>query len=156
MRYVALLRGIMPTNPNMNSEKLRTVFEGLGFANVRTVIASGNVVFDTPSKSASLLERKIEEALPRMLGFSSTTMVRSQKEIEALIARNPFKGIVDEKPNYLVVTFFKEGSTELCTTLDLSSQDATRYMASLEKKHGKKITTRTWKTVHRIMKKMEE
>jgi hypothetical protein len=43
MRYVALLRGIMPTNPNMKGEKLKAVFEGLGFSNVHTVIASGNV-----------------------------------------------------------------------------------------------------------------
>lgn len=39
--YVALLRGIVPLNPNMRNEKLRGVFEKLGFTNVRTVISSG-------------------------------------------------------------------------------------------------------------------
>src|SRR6185312_1324765 len=64
MRYVALLRGIGPTNPNMKGEKLKAVFEGLGFRNVHTVIASGNVIFDSPSKAPAVLEEKIEKALP--------------------------------------------------------------------------------------------
>ncbi len=55
VRYVALLRGMGPANPNMRGEKLRKVFEGLGFENVRTVLASGNVLFE--SRSRSLLER---------------------------------------------------------------------------------------------------
>jgi uncharacterized protein (DUF1697 family) len=154
MRYVALLRGIMPTNPNMRGEKLREVFEELGFTNVSTVIASGNVVFDSPSKSASTLESNIEAALTKRLGFTSTTMVRSQKELEDLVTRNPFKGIKDEKPNYLVVTFFKDRRKELATVIDLATDKTPNFMAELEKKHGKALTTRTWKTVHRILKKM--
>ncbi len=155
MKYVALLRGIMPTNPNMKSEKLREVFDRLGFANVRTVIASGNVIFETNSKNVVALEKKIEASLVKQLGFSSTTIVRSQNELEAIVACNPFKDIKDEKPNYLVVTFFKDRSQELCTTLDLTQNDTTKYMATIEKKYGKAITTRTWKTVHRILNKMQ-
>ena len=62
--YVALLRGIMPMNPNMKGERLRETFESLGFKNVGTVIASGNVVFDSPTKSADALEAKIERRFP--------------------------------------------------------------------------------------------
>ncbi|MBA3630747.1 MAG: DUF1697 domain-containing protein [Actinobacteria bacterium] len=40
--YVALLRGIGPSNPNMRNDRLRAVFEDLGFSNVRAVISSGN------------------------------------------------------------------------------------------------------------------
>jgi uncharacterized protein (DUF1697 family) len=154
MRYVALLRGIMPSNPNMHGEKLRSVFEELGFKNVTSVIASGNIIFDSPSKSTTALEKKIEDALPKKLGFKSTTIMRSQAEIEALVQRNPFKGVKDEKPNYLVVTFFKDRTKELCTVVDLSADKTPNFMSALEKKHGKAITTRTWKTVHRILKKM--
>lgn len=42
IKYVALLRGIAPTNPNMRNDKLREVFEKPGFKNVQTVISSGN------------------------------------------------------------------------------------------------------------------
>ncbi|MGH2757636.1 MAG: DUF1697 domain-containing protein [Actinomycetota bacterium] len=53
-RFVALLRGIGPLNPNMRNEKLREVFVGLGFENVRTVITTGNVLFDSPSSAIRL------------------------------------------------------------------------------------------------------
>jgi uncharacterized protein (DUF1697 family) len=152
--YVALLRGIMPMNPNMKGEKLREVFESLGFKNVTTVIASGNVVFDSSTKDTSLLEGKIEKALPSQLGFKSTTIVRSREELERFAKKNPFKGTRDEKPNYLVVTFFKNRKDELCTVLNLTDSDTSLFMRNLEKKHGKDITTRTCKTVGRILKKM--
>ncbi len=155
MQYVALLRGIMPTNPNMRGEKLREVFEGLGFKNVQTVIASGNVIFESSSKSPATLEKKIENALPKHLGFKSTTMVRSREELETLVKKNPFKGVRDEKPNYLVVTFFKDRKPELCTVIDLGTEKTPSFMSDIEKKHGKEITTRTWKTIGRILNKMD-
>ncbi|HEY9481210.1 MAG TPA: DUF1697 domain-containing protein [Candidatus Paceibacterota bacterium] len=155
--YVALLRGIMPTNPNMKSEKLKVAFESLGFKNVATVIASGNVVFDSSSKNSGALETKIEKTLPEKLGFKSTTIIRSKDELLQLVAKDPFKGVKDEKPNYLVVTFFKDRTPELASVIDISSPDGRTpsFMAQIEKKHGKQITTRTWKTVARILKKME-
>jgi uncharacterized protein (DUF1697 family) len=155
--YVALLRGIMPTNPNMKGEKLKAVFESLGFKNVRTVIASGNVVFESASTDAAALETKIEKALPRQLGFKSTTIIRTRENLLGLVKKDPFKGVKDEKPNYLVVTFFKDRKPELCSVVDVGPAGGTtpNFMAGIEKKHGKEITTRTWKTVARILKKME-
>jgi uncharacterized protein (DUF1697 family) len=155
MRYVALLRGIGPTNPNMHGHKLKAVFESLGFTNVHPVIASGNVIFNSPSKSAKQLEAKIEEALPKKLGFTSMTIIRSKLELERLVKKNPYKGVKDEKPNYLLVTFFKNRRPELCSMLNVSAHTPD-FMRGLEKEHTKAITSRTWKTVHRILKKMEE
>lgn len=156
MRYVALLRGIMPMNPNMKSERLKACFESIGFTNVRTVIASGNVVFDSPSKNPGALELKIENALPITLGFTSTTIIRSKEDIQNLIKKNPFKGVVDEKPNYLLITFFKDRQPELATVIKLTEGKTPDFMREVERKHGKGITSRTWKTVGRILKKMEE
>ncbi len=152
--YVALLRGIMPTNPNMRGEKLKGVFESLGFSNVMTVIASGNVIFDTQAKNIPALETKIEKALAAQLGFKSTTIIRSKEQLKQLVKTNPFKGIKDEKPHYLVVTFFKDGKKELCTTIDLNNTTGSDFMRVIEKTHGKDITSRTWKTVARILAKM--
>ncbi|MES2006846.1 MAG: DUF1697 domain-containing protein [Patescibacteria group bacterium] len=153
--YVALLRGIGPTNPNMHPKKLKGAFEKMGFKNVRTVISSGNVVFESASKSESLLETKIEKALPKLLGFKSTTIIRSKDSIEKLVRKNPFKGIEDNMPNYLVVTYFKDHTKELCTVIDMTAGKTPDFMRQLEKKHGKAVTTRTWKTVHRILAKMQ-
>ncbi|MDE1966763.1 MAG: DUF1697 domain-containing protein [Patescibacteria group bacterium] len=156
MQYVALLRGIMPGNPNMRSDRLKAFFESLGFSRVRTVIGSGNVVFETAKKDPSAIEAAIERALPKELGFKSTAIVRSQREMEALVKKDPFKGIKDEEPNYLIVTFFKDRKKELCTVIDLGSGRTPDFMRKIEKAHGKEITTRTWKTVGRILKKMGE
>lgn len=156
MRYVALLRGIGPTNPNMKGERLKSVFEELGFTNVHPVIASGNVIFNSPSKNPKALEAQIEKALPEMLGFSSTTIARTKEDMEALVKKNPFAGVPDEKPNYLLVTFSKNRSPELCTVIRLTEGKTPDFMRKLEQQHGKAITSRTWKTIARILKKMEQ
>jgi len=133
--YVALIRGIMPTNPNTTGAKLRSAFESLGFKNVMTVIASGNVIFDAPRKRERLLEAKIEKALATKISFTTTVIVRSKEHL-------------------LVVTFFKSGGKELCTTLNLNDARTPDFMRATEKRYGKQLTTRTWKTIHRIARKM--
>ena len=77
-RYVALLRGIGPLNPAMRNVNLRGVVEGLGYTEVRTVISSGNVVFDGRAGRTASLEAKLEAAWPEQLGFTSTTIVRTR------------------------------------------------------------------------------
>jgi len=172
--YVALLRGIGPTNPNMRPAKLKEAFEVMDFKNVRTVISSGNVVFDSASKSPAALEKKIEKALPELLGFKSTTIVRDQKDIEALIKKNPAKDVVHGEKSYVLLTFLKEHSSklrtfprkgigfevlgiykrEICIVVDIKNTKTPNIMLMLEKELGKAITSRTWKTVERIATKM--
>jgi uncharacterized protein (DUF1697 family) len=88
-KYVALLRGIGPMNPNMRPAKLKWTFEKMGFKSVQTVIASGNVVFDSASDNIITLENKIEMALPKLLDFSSTTIIRSKEATKKLVKKNP-------------------------------------------------------------------
>lgn len=178
-KYVALLRGIGPANPNMHGEKLRDFFEELGFSSVRTVISSGNVVFESPSKDIKVLEAKIEQALPQRLGFTSTTIIRTQKQLQDLVAKDPFKNAQHSQKNYLLVTFFKSppkvtglnfpyrppnkayrllgmyDHQALCSVIDLTSTKTPDLMVWLERQFGKDITSRTWKTVQRILKKMK-
>lgn len=154
MKYVALIRGIGPGNPNMHGDKLKEFFESLGHTNVTPVISSGNVVFESNSSNTHALEEKIEEELPKKLGFSKATIVRSEDDLRKFVATDPFKGVKDEKPNYLIVTFFKDQRPEIATVLDMSSNKTPDFMVKLEKEYGKEITTRTWKTVHRILKVM--
>jgi uncharacterized protein (DUF1697 family) len=168
MKYVALLRGISPVNPNMHGEKLRGVLKGLGFDNVQTIISSGNVVFESPSKDVKKLEAMIEKAWPEKLGFKSTTIIRSQQQLKELVAQDPFKGAEHSRQSYLLVTFFKhmprglkdnfysqQGVNALCSVINTTMAKTPDFMAQLEKQFGKEITSRTWKTVHRILQKME-
>lgn len=172
--YVALLRGIGPTNPNMHPKKLKAALEKMGFKNVRTVIASGNVVFESKSKNEAALEKKIEVALPRLLGFSSTTIVRSQTELQKLYQKNPFKKALEDPNLYPLVTFLRTKPTkpfprtnkrdgvyassarEICTAPARDQTRTPNHMLNLEKHFGTAITSRTWKTVERILKKMNE
>lgn len=171
--YVAFLRGISPLNPNMRNDKLRGVFESLGFANVRTVISSGNVLFESPSKNIKSLETAIEKAIVGQLGFSSTTIIRRRAELENLAARNPFKGMEHTAKSSLNVTFLKHQpdakpplprhienrdyeilglyDRAVCSVIDLTSSKTPDLMLWLEKQLGKEITTRTWKTITRIL-----
>jgi uncharacterized protein (DUF1697 family) len=173
-KYVALLRGIAPLNPNMRNDKLRRVFEKLGFANVKTVISSGNVIFESPSRSVRELEARIENALSEELGFNSTTIIRSQRQVQQLVDKNPFEDMEHSQKSSLNVTFLKKKRKidiqfpykvdnrdytllgmydgAICSVIDLTSAKTPDLMLWLEKQFGKEITTRTWKTIERILK----
>jgi uncharacterized protein (DUF1697 family) len=177
MKYAALLRGIGPSNPNMRNEKLREVFQELGFQKVQTVITTGNVLFESPSRDVKALEAAIEEAIQRQLGFTSTTIIRSHHQLRRLVGSNPFEGIEDAPTTRLNVTFLKlkrrtnlqvpyhaekRGYTvvgihgrEVFSVVDLTGATTPDLMAWLEKQFGKAITTRTWKTVGRILARLD-
>lgn len=156
MKYVALIRGIGPGNPNMTQAKFKEFFESLGYKNVKPIISSGNVVFETNSNHTALLENRIEEELPKKLGFFRMTIVRSEDDLRMFVATDPFKNIKDERPNYLLATFFKDKRPEIPTVLDMNSEKTTQFMIELDKTYKKEITTRTWKTIHRILNAMEK
>lgn len=177
IRYVAFLRGIGPANPNMHNDKLRGVLQKLGFKKVQSVISSGNVLFEAVSQDTKLLEEKIEKAWPRELGFRSTTIVRSKEELQKLVDKNPFGSVEHSQKSNINVTFLKNkvkvdmkfpykvenraytilGIYEraICSVIDLTSSKTPDLMLWLEKQFGREITTRTWRTVNMILKKME-
>ena len=72
-------------------DHLRRLFESLGFAGVETFIASGNVVFETTSKNAKTLERRIENRLRETLGFEVATFLRTDAELAAIANYKPFR-----------------------------------------------------------------
>src|SRR5262245_3802561 len=94
MRYVALLRGInVGGNTMIKMEDLRRMFEGLGFENVVSYINSGNLAFDVSGKTSETdLCKKIEKVVEGHLGKLVQVMVRKQKDIENVLANNPFDG----------------------------------------------------------------
>lgn len=70
---------------------LREVFESLGFADVETFIASGNVIFGSRSVKPSALETRIENELRKSLGFEVSTLIRSSPELSSIVSF-PFPG----------------------------------------------------------------
>ena len=80
-RYVAFLRGLNVGGHTVKMDALRKHFEDLGFENVSTFIASGNVIFETKDAKPAALEKKIEQALERALGYEVATFLRTDKEV---------------------------------------------------------------------------
>lgn len=65
-------------------------FDALGFSDVETFIASGNVIFRSRSTNPRALEEKIERHLRKALGFDVATLIRSTSELSAVARSRPF------------------------------------------------------------------
>lgn len=93
--YVALLRGVNVGGVAIRSAELRELFEGLGFEAVRTVLASGNVTFETGADEASVtddaaLKRRIEAALGDRFGYDAWIVLVTRDALERVVDAFPF------------------------------------------------------------------
>ena len=163
-RYVAFLRGVSPMNAKM--PELKRAFESAGFTNVKTVLSSGNVVFDARSKSDASIARQAEQAMTQQLGRTFLTIVRPVSALRELIEEDPHAAFRLSAKSKRLVTFLREPLTaklKLPIEVDGASVLAVRgrdvlaayipresdpaFMRLLEKTFGKDITTRTLDTV---------
>ena len=85
MKYVAFLRAINVGGHTVKMDHLRSLFESMRFANVETFIASGNVIFDSKTKSTIALEKMIEKQLQAGLGYEVKTFIRTLNEIAEVV-----------------------------------------------------------------------
>jgi uncharacterized protein (DUF1697 family) len=169
--YVAFLRGINSgQNPAQRMDNLRKIFEDLGFQNVQTVIASGNVLFEADFEERQALEARIEKALLKETGIDTTVIIRTRDEIQDMVEQDPFKGIKVTPMMKPYATFPKAPlvnrerlpgngtgysiiailDTAVFSVVDLSSTKTPVLMRDLEAEFGKDITTRSWATVVKI------
>jgi uncharacterized protein (DUF1697 family) len=89
-RFIAFSRAINVGGRNVTMAALRAQFEALGFSNVETFIASGNVIFEAASRDSAALQRKIEAHLAKSLGYEVSTFVRTDAEVAAIACYRPF------------------------------------------------------------------
>jgi len=175
--YVAFLRGINIGGNNLiKMDVLRKGLESSGFENVKTVLASGNVIFDAPMTGADKLAGKIAACLRDILHKEiGVAVLRSMDDIRKLTDADPFKGIVPSTHSRFYVTFLskkpkrkpaKSGNTagdgfeivhatsaEICIHLDLSAgRQSTDLMKYLDREFGRDVTTRNWNTIAKILK----
>jgi len=103
--YIALLRGInVGGQAKLPMAELRDLAEKAGMENVRTYIQSGNVVFES-ALSKGAVTKKLEKEIEAHMQKHIAVMVRSQKELRAVLAKNPFP---KADPKKVGVIFFKE------------------------------------------------
>ena len=91
-RYVALLRAINVGGHTVRMDRLRGLFEALRFGNVSTFIASGNVLFDSASKTPAALDSRIERHLHDALGYPVATFLRPLGQLATIATSHPFAG----------------------------------------------------------------
>lgn len=163
-RYVAFLRGVSPLNLKMT--ELRTCLEQSGFTGVRTVLASGNAVFDVGETVVCEVERAVTSAMQHRLGKSFHTIVRPVNALAALLGSDPFAGYGLPAEAKRVVSFLgqvraprvplplTEGTATVIHqragevfTAYLPSPNGPVFMKLIERAYGTDVTTRTWDTV---------
>jgi uncharacterized protein (DUF1697 family) len=175
VRYVALLRGInVGGNKKVPMADLKKMMEKMGYKNVKTLLNSGNAMFDATEKSTAALKKAFEAQFEKTFGFDSHTIIVPIADIETLLKKNPFKGIKVTPATRLYVTFISEkpkstlkipyesddklyrilsvSDSYICSVLTVTdTKNTTDAMKILEKEYGKSLTTRNWNTVEKMV-----
>ncbi len=89
-KHIAFLRAINVSGHTVKMDHLRQLFESLGFSNVETFIASGNVIFEAKAGSTKALEKKIEACLREALEYEVATFIRTDTEVVEIAKHKPF------------------------------------------------------------------
>lgn len=111
MLQAAMLRGVNLGGRKVIMSELREVCEAAGFTEVRTLIASGNLVLKS-KLVGSKLEAKLEKVILEGLGLKTDVFVRDLDQLDAVIAANPFKAFAKTTANFLVVNFMRGAATK--------------------------------------------
>ncbi|MFN7991388.1 MAG: DUF1697 domain-containing protein [Candidatus Micrarchaeia archaeon] len=161
--YVAFVRGINVGGKTVKMDALRKMFESLGYNDVSTFKASGNVIFDA-SGSEKANTKKIESGLHKLIGSETRVILRAMDSLKEMVAGEPFKGVKDEPGTRLYVTFLPDGArpktkergdgtysmraagSEIYSVLSPAAKTVD-IMGMLDKEFGKVVTTRNWNTV---------
>jgi uncharacterized protein (DUF1697 family) len=171
--YVALLRGINVSGQKIiKMEDLKKAFESLRYERVTTYIQSGNVVFGSAA-AAPLLRTQIENKLLKVFGYEVVVIVKTVKEIEEVVRRNPFKKVETGRGEKLYISFLEDKPAKAAAeslTAVKNDVDEIRLSGSevyilcrkgfgkslfsntfIEKKLAVSATTRNWDTVQKLL-----
>lgn len=118
MTYIALLRAVnLAARNRVGMADLRALLDDLGMQGVRTLLQSGNVVFQSSSRTTTQLERLLEAAAAKRLGLETDFFVRTAGDWTAVIAGNPFRKEAARDPSHLLVVFLKNAPNRAKATL---------------------------------------
>ena len=153
---------------NAKMPELKTCFEAEGFAEVCTLLSSGNIVFNARSSSLALLERRAEAAMRAKLGRSFDTIIRSTKFLQEFVESDPFAEFDLEPTAKRVVTFLRSAAEpkvklpiqrDGASILKFTGSEVLSayvpgpkgpvFMGLIERTFGKNVTTRTLETVRK-------
>ena len=153
---------------NAKMPELKRAFEAAGFTDVKTVLSSGNVVFDARKATEVALERKAEAAMLQALDRTFYTIIRPVSALEALLATDPYAHARLAPQSKRVVSFLRD-APQVVPKLPVVLKDAQivnvigrevfcsyvpgdtgpAFMRLIEKTFGSDITTRTWESMRK-------
>src|SRR5438552_3682368 len=100
--YVALLRGINVGGRIVKMAELKACFEGMGFGDVKTILQTGNVAFESTEKSTERLKKQIETGLTQTFNYPAKVQVFTAAQLQQIIDENPFKNGAVNKHQYVI------------------------------------------------------
>ncbi len=103
--YIALLRGINVGRKRMKMDTLREMFESVGYANPKTLLASGNVIFQTDETDRDTIIQTLEYAIVETFDFDSKIILRTGDAWQEAITNCPYLEQSEQNPKHLLVTF---------------------------------------------------
>lgn len=108
-RYIAFLRGINVSGQKLiKMETLRKILSDYGFADVKTYIQSGNVIFNTAITDAAHLILEIEDLIEKHFGFRTDVILRRHSEIESVLTSLELCKLNSAIDRKFYITFAKE------------------------------------------------
>jgi uncharacterized protein (DUF1697 family) len=117
-RFVALFRGInVGTAKRIAMADLRALLESLGYTDVRTLLNSGNAVFEAPGETGEKHAYRIRDAVAKELGVDSLVIVKSAREIAAVVAGNKLAATATDPSRLLVALTSHAGALKDIETL---------------------------------------
>jgi uncharacterized protein (DUF1697 family) len=155
--------------------ELRRTFESLKLTNVTTILASGNVVFESNVRDVLPLARTIERTLKGRLGYDVSVVLRTADQLKAVVRSKPFEGVTVTQRTKFLVTLLSErphrsfrtpyasperdfeilrvSPTAVFSVVTLApNKHSSGIMSFLEREFGAGITTRNWNTILKILK----
>jgi uncharacterized protein (DUF1697 family) len=129
-----MLRGInLGSSRRVPMADLRELLEEAGFQNVETYVQSGNIALDSTAKPATL-ESRLAELIEERFGFEVPVVVRSGKQLAAVVEHDPFGGIADNPKRYQVSFLSEQLSAETVTQLQELAHESERIAV-----HGREV-----------------
>ena len=106
--HIGLLRAVNVAGHNkIGMAELRALLVSLGMSGVRSLLQSGNLVFESDDGRSEQLENMLEEAVKQRLGLQTDFFVRTRNDWRKIIADNPFREEAESDPSHLLIMFLK-------------------------------------------------
>ncbi|MEX1184719.1 MAG: DUF1697 domain-containing protein [Gemmatimonadota bacterium] len=171
VKCVALIRGInVGRAKRVAMADLRTLVRSLGYSDVRTLLNSGNIVFDAPGADTYDCAAAIEEGLASTLGVTARVAVLTAADLDAIMAGNPLLELADDPSRMFASVLLNAADRDRLELLldqdwrpeGLGLGDRVAYIwcprgmqgsrapAAVERALGGAVTTRNWATMTKL------